>query len=67
MGRAALYLVIGLIVVFFIHNYGGKALDWLDSKLRSNVKGRVLGPPATGLFDRLCPAGLWFTVKGFTS
>jgi MscS family membrane protein len=60
----ALYLVIGLIVVFFIHNYGGKALDWLDSKLRSNVKGRVLGLLLPVSLIAYAQFGLWFTVKG---
>ena len=60
----ALYLVIGLIVVFLIHKYGGKALDWLDSRFRSNIKGSLLGLLLPGSLIAYAQLGLWFTVRG---
>ena len=60
----ALYIVIGLAAVFLIHKYGGKALDWLDPRFRSNFKDWLFGlllPAALILFAQI---GLRITVVG---
>ncbi len=61
----ALYIVIGLVVVFLIHKCGTKAFDWLDSRFGSNFKVWVSGlllPAALILFAEV---GLRITLVGF--
>lgn len=60
----AFYLVMGLGVVFLMHMYGGKALDWLDLRLGSNFKDSVSGLLLPGGLIIYAGVGLWVTVKG---
>lgn len=60
----ALYLVIGILVVFIVHKYGGKALNWLDSKFASNLPASLAGLLLPGALTAYAQIGLWFTLKG---
>lgn len=60
----ALYIIVGLGAVFLIHRRGGKALDWLDSRFRSNLKAWVFGLLLPGALIVFAQIGLWITVMG---
>ena len=60
----ALYLAVGLIGVFLIHEYGGKMLDLLDSKFQSTLKAVLSGFLFPGALIIYAQTGLWFTIKG---